>query len=59
MSCFVGEKIRRSGNPGNMYLETPKKSISKSDVEVFEFLTDFKNFEQDIIRANEIKRILG
>ena len=29
-----------------MYIETPKKSISKSDAEVFEFLTDFNNFEQ-------------
>ena len=29
-----------------MYLESPKKSVSKSDAQVFEFLTDFKNFEQ-------------
>ena len=29
-----------------MYLESPKKTVSKSDVQVFEFLTDFKNFEQ-------------
>lgn len=29
-----------------MHIETPKKTISKSDKEVFEFLTDLKNFEQ-------------
>ena len=46
MCCCAGEKIHRSGNPNNMYLETPKKTVSKSDVQVFEHLTDFKNFEQ-------------
>ena len=46
MYYSVGEKTLRSGNPSNMYLETPIKSVSKSDVLVFEFLTDFKNFEQ-------------
>ena len=29
-----------------MYIETPKKSVAKSDVEVYEFLTDFTNFEK-------------
>ena len=29
-----------------MYIETPKKTVPKSDKEVFEFLTDFRNFEQ-------------
>ena len=29
-----------------MHIETSKKSVAKSDVEVFEFLTDFRNFEQ-------------
>ncbi|MGB5819315.1 MAG: SRPBCC family protein [Saonia sp.] len=28
-----------------MYIETPKKTISKSNTEIFEFLTDLKNFE--------------
>ncbi|WP_411032272.1 SRPBCC family protein [Spongiimicrobium sp. 3-5] len=28
-----------------MHLETPKKKVSKSSKEVFEFLTDIKNFE--------------
>ena len=46
MYCSAGEKIHRSGNPINMYLETPKRTVSKSDVQVFEYLTDFKNFEQ-------------
>ena len=30
----------------DMYIETPKRTISKGDAEVFEFLTDFNNFEQ-------------
>ncbi|MGI9545784.1 MAG: SRPBCC family protein [Flavobacteriaceae bacterium] len=29
-----------------MYIETPKKRILKSDEEVYNFLIDFKNFEQ-------------
>lgn len=29
-----------------MHIETPKKTISKSDKDVFEFLTDLKNFER-------------
>ncbi len=29
-----------------MHIETPKKTVQKSDKEVYEFLTDFKNFEQ-------------
>ncbi len=29
-----------------MFIETPKKTVSRSDKEVFEFLTDFGNFEQ-------------
>ena len=29
-----------------MHIETPKKTISKSAKEVFEFLTDLKNFER-------------
>ena len=29
-----------------MFIETPKKTVSRSDKEVFEFLTDFSNFEQ-------------
>ncbi len=29
-----------------MHIETPKKTVSKSQKEVFEFLTDLKNFEQ-------------
>lgn len=29
-----------------MYIETPKKIVEKSQKEVFEFLTDLKNFEQ-------------
>lgn len=29
-----------------MFIESPKNTISKSDKEVFEFLTDLKNFEQ-------------
>jgi len=29
-----------------MYIETPKKVVEKSQKEVFEFLTDLKNFEQ-------------
>lgn len=28
-----------------MHIETPKKQVAKSDKEVFEFLTDIKNFE--------------
>ncbi|SNZ01948.1 orotate phosphoribosyltransferase [Flagellimonas pacifica] len=28
-----------------MHIETPKKKIAKSDKEVFDFLTDIKNFE--------------
>ncbi len=28
-----------------MHIETPKKTISKSNKEVFEFLSDLKNFE--------------
>ncbi|MGW9685594.1 SRPBCC family protein [Flagellimonas sp. 2504JD1-5] len=28
-----------------MHIETPKKNVAKSDKEVFEFLTDIKNFE--------------
>ncbi|MFD2099526.1 SRPBCC family protein [Flagellimonas iocasae] len=28
-----------------MHIEVPKKKVSKSDKEVFEFLTDIKNFE--------------
>lgn len=28
-----------------MYIETPKKTINKNDREVFDFLTDLKNFE--------------
>ncbi len=29
-----------------MHIETPKKTVAKSQKEVFEFLTDLKNFEQ-------------
>lgn len=29
-----------------MHIETPKKSVAKSKKEVFEFLTDLKNFEK-------------
>jgi len=29
-----------------MHIETPKKTISKSNEEVFNFLSDLKNFEQ-------------
>lgn len=29
-----------------MHLETPKKTIQKSDSEVYNFLTDFSNFEK-------------
>ena len=29
-----------------MHIETPKKTVQKSDKAVYEFLTDFKNFEQ-------------
>ncbi|WP_394751182.1 SRPBCC family protein [Spongiimicrobium salis] len=29
-----------------MHIETPKKTIAKSDKEVFEFLTDLQNFER-------------
>ena len=29
-----------------MHIETPKKTVQKSDKDVYEFLTDFKNFEQ-------------
>ena len=29
-----------------MYIETSKKSIAKSDVELYEFLIDFNNFEK-------------
>lgn len=29
-----------------MYIETPSKKIAKSDVEVYNFLIDFRNFEQ-------------
>ncbi|WP_299175507.1 SRPBCC family protein [uncultured Allomuricauda sp.] len=28
-----------------MHIETPKKNVAKSDKEVFDFLTDIKNFE--------------
>ncbi|WP_420601269.1 SRPBCC family protein [Flagellimonas sp.] len=28
-----------------MHIETPKKKVAKSDKEVFDFLTDIKNFE--------------
>ncbi len=28
-----------------MYIETPKKSVAKSDKEVYDFLTNFNNFE--------------
>ena len=28
-----------------MHIETPKKQVAKSDKEVFDFLTDIKNFE--------------
>lgn len=30
----------------NMFIESPKKTISKSNKEVYTFLTDLKNFEQ-------------
>jgi len=29
-----------------MFIETPKKTVQKSEKEVFEFLTDLKNFEK-------------
>lgn len=29
-----------------MFIETPKRTILKSDKEIYEFLTDLKNFEQ-------------
>lgn len=29
-----------------MYIETPKKIVDKSQKEIFDFLTDLKNFEQ-------------
>ena len=29
-----------------MHIESPKKTVQKSDREVFEFLTDFENFEK-------------
>ena len=29
-----------------MYIETPEKNIAKGDKEVFEFLSDLKNFEK-------------
>ena len=29
-----------------MHIETPKKTVQKSDKDIYEFLTDFKNFEQ-------------
>ena len=29
-----------------MHIETPKKKVAKSDKQLFEFLTDIKNFEE-------------
>ena len=39
-------KTLRSGNNNTMFIESPKKTISKGNKEVFTFLTDLKNFEQ-------------
>lgn len=41
-----GEKIHLNGNNRDMHIETPKKTVNKSDKEIFEFLTDLQNFEK-------------
>ena len=40
-----GEKLRSNGNPDIMHIEIAKKTLQKSNQEVFDFLTDIKNFE--------------
>ena len=42
----MARKSIRMATIEDMYIEAPKKTVSKSDAEVFNFLTDFKNFEQ-------------
>lgn len=42
-----------------MYIEAPKKRVSKSDEEVYNFLIDFKNFEQLMPESIAKFEILG
>ncbi len=39
-------KTLHNGNNNIMFIESPKKTIAKTNKEVFTFLTDLKNFEQ-------------
>lgn len=39
-------KTLKNGNPNNMHIEVEKKKVASSQEEVFNFLTDVKNFEK-------------